>query len=299
MESKPLVSILMTSYNRENFIEQSIKSVLNSSFQNWELIILDDHSSDNTVQIAKNFEKEDERIRVHVNQKNIGQFSNRNKIVKYARGKYLKYLDSDDLLYPHGLSVLVKYMEKFPEAGYGLCSLNQDEEKIFPFQLNPKNAYERHYIKNKPLFHKAPLSSIIRRKYFIHSGGFPHESVCGDAVMWNQFSQNTPVVLMPQGLVWYRVHQDQEMQKAKDNPEIELEYYNMELYYLKHKHCPLPQSLASIAIRKNIIKQVKYISSKILKGRIILSTKLIVSKFSINSPKFKPRGYDEIYQVQK
>ena len=101
----PLVSVLMTSYNREKYIGLAIESVLNSTYQNWELIICDDCSSDGTVEIAKSFAKKDARIRVYINERNLGDYPNRNRAAQYAVGTYLKYVDADD--YPCLLLLLL------------------------------------------------------------------------------------------------------------------------------------------------------------------------------------------------
>lgn len=260
MQMKPKVSILMTAFNREKHILESINSLLESTYQNWELIILDDCSKDKTYEIAKNFEKTDSRIKVYKNSKNLGQFNNRNEIVKYSSGKYLKYLDSDDLIYPYGLEVLVHFMEKFPNAGYGLCSLKQHPETIYPIYLNPRESYQWHYIKKFQIFHKAPLSSIIKKDVFDAIGGFPHEAVSGDFAMWNLLAQEHSVVLMPQGIVWYREHQDQEMQKTRDSYLVEFEYFKVQEYYLKHENCPLIEDERKIALAeiKNIQKKYMF-----------------------------------------
>lgn len=206
----PLVSILMTSYNREKYISQAIESVLNSTYENFELIIVDDVSTDNTVKIAQSYKYRDKRVKVFINKENLGDYPNRNKAASYAKGKYLKYVDADDMIYPYGLEQLVYYMEQFPNAGYGLCSLNQNIKRPFPFVLSPVEAYSYHYLQDG-LFHKAPLSSIIKRKIFIDSGGFKPERMVGDFEMWHRLSLNYSVVLMPHGIVWYRKHDSQEI----------------------------------------------------------------------------------------
>ena len=75
----PLVSVLITSYNREKYIGDAIQSVLDSTYKNFELIIVDDMSTDNSVGIAKSFEKKDNRIKVYINEANLGDYPNRNK----------------------------------------------------------------------------------------------------------------------------------------------------------------------------------------------------------------------------
>src|SRR5665213_2881754 len=117
VDDQPLVSVLMTSYNREKYIAEAIESVLASTYTNFELIIVDDSSTDNTVEIAKSYGRKDSRIKVFVNEKNLAQFGNRNKAASYSRGYFLKYFDSDDVMYPDCLEVMVSAMATYPEAG--------------------------------------------------------------------------------------------------------------------------------------------------------------------------------------
>src|SRR5258706_13206257 len=113
MSTSPLVSVLMTAFNREKYIADAIESVLASSYENFELIIVDDASSDNTVAIASQFAEKDKRIRIYVNEKNVGDYPNRNKAAGYAQGKYINYVDADDKLYYYGLEVMVRFTELF------------------------------------------------------------------------------------------------------------------------------------------------------------------------------------------
>ncbi|HEV2479887.1 MAG TPA: glycosyltransferase family A protein [Puia sp.] len=245
----PLVSVLMTAYNREQYIGEAISSVLASTYTNFELIILDDCSADRTVEIAKSFAEKDPRIKLFVNDHNMGQFENRNLAAKYAAGDLLKYLDSDDLLYPTGLEVLVRMMEKFPEAGYGLCSLEQDDARIFPFMLNPEEAFNRHFVQKIPLFHKAPLSSIIRKQAFFDVGGFTNPAGEGDYEMWLALSSKFNVVLMPHGVAWYRVHQGQIDFKRRTDPFLRFRYYLVTLKYLG-RDCPLGQAQIETVVKE-------------------------------------------------
>ena len=258
MNNTPLVSVLMTAFNREKYIAEAIESVMASTYQNWELIIVDDQSKDRTVAIAKNFEIKDKRIKVYINNQNLGDYPNRNKAASYAQGKYLKYVDADDLIYPYGLEQLVFYMEQFPEAGYGLCSLDQDKEHIFPFQLSPYEAYYRHYFE-QPLFHKAPLSSIIKKEAFKNVGGFTGKQHLGDFEMWQLLSQQYPVLLMPKGIVWYRVHNDQQMNDNRTNPHVPFRYLLLALELLSNTLCPLnhkEREQATQKINKNISRSI-------------------------------------------
>ncbi len=258
--SQPLVSVLMTVYNREKYIAQAIESVLNSTYQNWELIIVDDGSNDASVALAQSYEAKDARIKVYVNDINLGDYPNRNQAASYAKGKYLKYVDADDMIYPHGLELLVYYMEQFPEAGYGLCSLAQDKLYMYPFQLSPYEAYKRHYFEQQ-LFHKAPLSAIIKRDIFNKVGGFTGKRMLGDFEMWHLLSQKYPVILMPHGIVWYREHEEQEMSDHRSNPMEPFKYILLAEDLLKDSLCPLSSQEKERALKKNKTQQAIAISS--------------------------------------
>jgi len=260
----PLVSVLMTAFNREKYIAEAIESVIASTYQNWELIIVDDVSKDRTVDVAKSYEAKDTRIKVYINEKNLGDYPNRNKAASYASGKYLKYVDADDMIYPYGLEQLVFYMEQFPDAGYGLCSLAQDEKKIFPFQLSPQEAYRRNH-----LFGKAPLSAIINREMFCLVGGFTGKQHIGDSELWHILSRKYPVVLMPHGVVWWRKHDDQQMNDNRTDPFVPFKYLLLKKELINHQECPL-----NLSEKKIILKITeKQISRNILKALIRNSLK--------------------------
>lgn len=253
MENKaPLVSVLMTVYNREKYVAQAIESVIKSTYKNWELIIVDDGSKDASVKIARSYEAQDNRIKVYVNEKNLGDYHNRNKAASYAKGKYLKYVDSDDAVYPQGLEEMVFYMEQFPEAGYGLCLHIQDVYRMYPFQLMPTEAYRYNYMGLNSIFHKAPLSSIINRKSFEAINGFSGKQHLGDMEMWHKLSQRFPVVLMPGALIWSRVHDDQQMNDNMTNPFVPFKYILMREELILSENCPLPEEE-----KKTIINQLQ------------------------------------------
>ncbi|TRZ44985.1 glycosyltransferase family 2 protein [Robertkochia solimangrovi] len=235
----PLVSVLMTVYNREEYIAQAIESVLNSTFNSWELIIVDDGSTDSSLEIANKYAKTDSRIHVYMNEVNLGDYPNRNKAASYAKGKYLKYVDADDLIYPYGLEQLVFYMDQFPEAGYGLCSLEQDSNRIYPFCLNSEETFRRNYIEGKSIFHKAPLSSIIRKDAFDQVGGFSEVRHFGDFEMWHKLSMRYPLVLMPHGIVWYRVSANQEAAKRRAKPLLPVMTFQAAENYVLKEDFPL------------------------------------------------------------
>ena len=140
MYGSPLVSVLITSYNREKYIEEAIQSVLSQDYPNFELIIVDDCSTDQTAKIIKRYESIDYRIKIFINEKNLGQFANRNLAAGYATGVYLKYVDSDDIIYPSALRYMVEAMENHPKAGMGFCLLLNGANKALPYVYESKKA---------------------------------------------------------------------------------------------------------------------------------------------------------------
>lgn len=106
-----LVSIIMPSYNTASFIAESIQSVLAQSYKDWELIIVDDCSPDSTDDVVKPY-LSDERIRYLKNEKNSGAAVSRNRALREAEGKWIAFLDSDDLWMPEKLQKQVDFMEK-------------------------------------------------------------------------------------------------------------------------------------------------------------------------------------------
>lgn len=273
-KTSPLISVLMTVYNREEYIAEAIASVINSTYKNWELIIVDDRSTDNSLNIAHSYKNKDKRIHVYLNEKNLGDYPNRNKAASYAKGKYLKYVDADDMIYPYGLEQLVFFMEQFPDAGFGLCSIEQDAEKIFPFELKPRDIYLRHFVHKKSVFHKAPLSSVIKRSVFEKVNGFANVRHYGDFEMWLRLSKSYNLVLMPHGIVWYRVTDGQEASIRKKNPMNAFNTINAGISHVKSKDCPLS------AVQKERVALMfqKQIASLILfnyrKGKIIKANEL-------------------------
>lgn len=118
-----LVTIIMPSYNTASLIRNSIKSVQAQSYSNWELIIVDDCSTDNTDQVVKPF-LADGRIRYLKNEKNSGAAVSRNRALREARGRWIAFLDSDDLWVPDKLKKQIHFME---ENGYHFSYTNYAE----------------------------------------------------------------------------------------------------------------------------------------------------------------------------
>ncbi len=209
MNEQPLVSVLMTAYNSARYIGEAIASVLASTYPNFELIISDDCSTDRTVEIAKEYAERDSRIKIFVNGKNLTDYLNRNKAASYAAGKYIKYLDSDDFIYPYGLAMMVSCMERCPEAGFGLSSKG-DVNAPNPICISPRQIYHEHFFDTFGHFSRAPGSSIIKKNAFDEMGGFSGIRDVGDYEFWLKIGCYYPMVKLPLDMYWSRSHSNNE-----------------------------------------------------------------------------------------
>jgi glycosyltransferase involved in cell wall biosynthesis len=263
---EPLVSVLMTSFNREKYIGEAIDSVLRSEYGNFELIIVDDASSDNTVKIAKSFADKDPRVRLYENPQNLGDYQNRNQAASFARGKYLKYVDSDDLIYPHTLNVMVEAMEKFPEAGMALSARSIDFEYAYPFFSDPKKSYEDYFILDGFLAN-GPLASIIRRDVFMMLNGFSGKRMVGDLELWLIIAARYPILRLPKNLVYWRQHEEQEYKKGFDFYVLNLMQVYKEI--LTDGQCPFAADKRLLIFKREKKKRYKYVLSYLLRNRKI------------------------------
>jgi len=282
MTEKPLVSILMTAYNREKYIAEAIESVLVSSYQNFEIIITDNCSTDKTFEIAKSYEAKDSRIKVYLNETNLGQFPNRNRAASYAKGKYIKYLDSDDIIYPHSLEIMVNSMEIFPEAGLGLTFNKYKDNFKLPNIFTSAQAFEYQFYKDG-LLYIGPSGCIYNREHFFNIGAFKDYGVASDYEINLRACFTKPIVLLQRDLVYWRRHEGQEI-KRLENKYLELNY-KIHKEIISNANCPLNENQKKevlININKN---HARKIIKSILKFRFKKSffiykiTKIPISSF--------------------
>ena len=117
MANLPILSVLMPVFNSELFVAEAIESILNQTFKDFEFLILDDASTDKSFEIIKDFGKRDSRIKVCQNEKNLGVVESRNKLINLSKGKYIAWLDSDDIAIKTRLEKQVNFLEEHPEIG--------------------------------------------------------------------------------------------------------------------------------------------------------------------------------------
>ena len=132
MTDQPVVSIIMPSYNAEQYIAESIQSVIAQTFPDWELVITDDRSSDNTVTIIQSFSEQDPRICFQVAETHSGIAGTRNLCIARARGRFVSFLDNDDLWVPEKLEKQLRFMKEHD------CSFSYSAYELMKEDGTPK-----------------------------------------------------------------------------------------------------------------------------------------------------------------
>lgn len=273
----PTVTVLMTAYNREKYIADSIESVLAQRFADFELLILDDCSTDGTVDIARRYEQKDNRIRVVVNERNLGDYPNRNRAAALARGQLIKYHDSDDVMYPHCLEAMVPPMLAEPRASMGISLSKAFTGGPSPMLLTPRLSYQREFL-GQGMFMGGPACGIFRREEFLQLGGFPERGVLSDHVFWLTTCARVNVLTLPGDLFWYRIHPGQEAQSAAAVEEY-MSATAEEWKALASPLCPLTEDERERARRTVVAKFAKAVAADVTAGR-----------FKMASARFKRAG---------
>ena len=211
--SRPIVTVGLAVYNGEHYITQAISSVLSERYQNWELLIVDDGSKDGSTAIIKSFA--DPRIRLLTNTSNQGLVAVRNRILSEANGRYLAWLDQDDLSYPERLTRQVTYLERNSE-----CSVVGSWTE----NLGPGGRQGR-----RPSIHRYPTSNDCIRSSMLFLNPIACSSVCMrlsdfrerglafrqqygnclDFDLWSQASDVLAFANLPRVLAAYHYHSGQ------------------------------------------------------------------------------------------
>lgn len=142
MQNK-MVSIILPVFNAERFLSQCLDSILRQTYQDWELIAVDDGSKDGSIEILKSYEKRDNRIHI-ISKKNEGVSIARNIALKHAHGDYIYFVDSDDIVMPEALMILVKAMDsnKATFVKSDFLPIDEQGKQVF---INKKQVIRRRY----------------------------------------------------------------------------------------------------------------------------------------------------------
>jgi glycosyltransferase involved in cell wall biosynthesis len=166
VESEPKVSVILPAYNCESTISFAIEGLLNQTWKNLEILIVDDCSTDSTLNIIHQYAKKDTRIRFFSNTKNLGAYYSRNKALMEATGKYVTVNDADDWSHPQKIELHVRQLEEsggdIPNVSWGLpCSIDHEDERVFT-NRNHLNVY----------IQRNTSSLMFKRELLLRLGGW-------------------------------------------------------------------------------------------------------------------------------
>ena len=159
MQKNPKVSVVIPIYNAEKYIGEAIEGILNQTYKDFELILVNDCSTDNTLEIMKEYAKKDERIRILTNEKNLKVSKTANRGIQEAKGEYIVKQDADDWSYPYRIEKQVEYMESHPQV-----VLSSGNMEMCDKDMNVKN--RSHF----PTTNEAIMNAILQYNPMVHSG---------------------------------------------------------------------------------------------------------------------------------
>ncbi|MBN2142792.1 glycosyltransferase [Candidatus Woesearchaeota archaeon] len=229
----PMVTVIMAVYNQDAFLKASIESVLSQTMKEWELIIIDDRSTDGSLKTILKYAKSDKRIKVLRNSKNMGAAETRNRGLSRARGKYVAIQDSDDNSYPTRLEKELKYLESHPDIFLVGSYATGISSKGTRFRIDSICGKENN------------LRKIVRRNHIIHSSvmfrnsrEFQYRTKFRFAqdydFMLNVISKGYGIDNIPEALVEYRVN-DEGISSTKSEKQAFLAEKAKEFYWQRRK----------------------------------------------------------------
>lgn len=219
----PTVSIITPAFNSGRFINTTIQSILNQSFHDWELIITDDCSSDNTWEIISNYEKRDQRIKVLGLKKNFGAGRARNNSIKHTSGRFIAFCDSDDQWNPDKLEKQIQFMlENDLALSYSSYMVIDEEGKEQGGVIAPQKVTYQTMLRNNYI-------GCLTAMYDTHKLGkvyMPEIRKRQDWALWLSILKKTPYALgIQENLAIYR-----DRSKSISSNKINLIKYNWNIY---------------------------------------------------------------------
>lgn len=204
---KPLVSVVMPAYNAEKTIKEAIESILNQTYKNFEFIIVNDGSTDRTLNIIESYAKKDRRIAVLNNGKNCGIAATRNNGTKKAKGKYIAVHDADDISLPDRLEKQKEFLEKNPAVGVvgSFLEIFDDKTKrIIGVRKYPKEDKKL----RKMIFFVCPIAqpaAMIRKEAFDKIGFYDEKYPPSEDIdLWFRIGEKYKFSNIQKSLVRYR-----------------------------------------------------------------------------------------------
>ncbi|OAI20507.1 hypothetical protein A1359_03345 [Methylomonas lenta] len=218
------VSICVPTFNGERYLEETLISILNQSYNNFEIVIVDDKSSDATWEIVSRYAKQDTRIKLFRNESNLGLVNNWNKCIELSQGEWIKFVFQDDIIRHDCLELMLKaanidtpfvfctrdflfHNDIDPETKEYLMTIPRFNELFSGSNFISTNQICQAVLNDSRNFFGEPSSTLIHRSIFEHFGPFNAEMVqlC-DLEYWIRVGINTGIKYIPDSLAQFRVH---------------------------------------------------------------------------------------------
>jgi len=214
MSSAPLVSVIIPVYNQVRYVEESIRSVLAQTYPEFELLIIDDASTDGTDKVIARFET-DERVSIHRNEENLGCARSCNLGYALACGEYYGIIAGDDTYEPEFLTKCVSALESHPDAGFAYTRVNLMDEagnrkpRVKDRIIHRENHYGAEFENIVRWLNPIPHgAALVRKKCADEVGHYDPELTAGyDWEFWIRLSRKFPAVFINEHLMNYRVHE--------------------------------------------------------------------------------------------
>lgn len=204
MNRKPLVSVIMSTYNDEKYIEESIRSILTQTYQNIELIVINDASTDRTKAILENIK--DSRVIIINNEMNKKLAANLNVAIGISKGKYIARMDADDISIPERIAMQVEYLENHPEIDV----VGAYAERIGAASGIISYPITHDAIKDRLLFDNCMCHPVIMFRTstldYVYDTNFPAGQ---DYELWSRIIWKKRFANIPKPLLKYRIHENQ------------------------------------------------------------------------------------------
>ena len=224
----PKISVVMSAFNEESHIKNAILSIQNQTFQDWELVIVDDGSSDHTLDIIKKLAELDNRIVLIINNQNMGLAKSLNKGIYASKGQYIARMDADDYSLPNRLSSQLNFMEinqNISVLGTGATYCDSNGKKLSDINF-PENHNDivRFLLKSSPILHP----SVLMRKTFIQKlGGYDESYFRGqDYDLWFRGKKIGKYHNLQESLIKYTDKEKFSLQSVRDSFRIRCKHAN-------------------------------------------------------------------------
>jgi len=206
-----MISVVMPAFNSSDFIAKAIESILSQTFQEFELILVDDGSTDNTLEIMTHYRQQDNRIQI-IQSKHVGACGARNLGINQAKFPWIAVMDADDIALPERFAKQIEAANANPQVvawGTYVHHINLKEE-VLSLQKHGVLTEEEYYdhMKRGDIPFVIHPTSLIKKEILLRVGGYdPKFSVAGnDLELFDRLSDHGPILVIPEPLLLYRLH---------------------------------------------------------------------------------------------